>query len=109
MLVIVAVDERFQERLWESGHVHCGRQPTTGDFPESRLREVLLPEDLPARNGPPIGTEEPGEFGDSARRRSLPHGGDEDDDGTEINLPAEKPHRWRRDSLAAPVTITAEA
>lgn len=109
MLVIVALDERFGERLWKSGHVHRGRQSTTGDFPESRLREVLFPEGLPARDGPPIGAEEPGEFRDSARRGSLPHGGDEDDDGTEINLPAEKPHRRRRDSLAAPVTITAEA
>ena len=109
MVVIVAVDEGLQKRLRENGRVHRGQQPTTGDFPESRLREVLLPEDLPARDGPPIGAEEPGEFGDSARRGSLSHGGDEDDDGTEINLPAEKPHRRRRDSLAAPVTITAEA
>jgi hypothetical protein len=39
----------------------------------------------------------------------LSHGGDENDDDAEINLPAEKPYGRRRDSLAAPVAIAAEA
>ena len=109
MLVIVVVDERFGERLWESDHIHRSQQPTTGDFPERRLRDLLLPEDLPSRDGPPIGTKEPRELGNSTWRGLLSHGRDEDNDGTEINLSAEKPHRRRRDSLAAPVAITTEA
>src|SRR3990167_3161138 len=108
-MVVVAVNERFQQRSWQNGHVHPRHEPTAGDFPERRLWKLLAPEDLPARDGPPIGPEEPGEFRDAAWRRALPHGGDENDDGAQVNLPAQKSHRRRRDSLAAPLAFTAEA
>jgi hypothetical protein len=109
LMVIVAVDERFHERSWENSDLDRRQQPTAGDFPERRLRKLFSPEDLPSRDGPPIGAEEPGEFGDSAWRGPLSHGGDENNDGAEINLPAEKPHRRWRDSLTAPVAVATEA
>ena len=50
-----------------------------------------------------------GKLTDPAWRRALPHGADQDDDGAQVDLGAEKAHRRWCDSLSAAVAIAAEA
>jgi CheY-like chemotaxis protein len=82
-------------------------QAAAGDLPELRLRKVLLPRDLPASDGLPIGAEKSRKLADSAGRWALPHGHNQHDHGSEVDLPAEEPHRRRPRSLAATLPIAA--
>jgi hypothetical protein len=86
-----------------------GRTSTARDFPESRQRKVLSPEGPPTVDRAAVGAEELGEFPDSSRRGTLPHGGDQDDDGAKINFSAEKTDRPRSHPLAASVALETEA
>ena len=87
----------------------AGTKRLRGELPEPRPGKVLLPKDLPAGDGSPVGAEESGKLADSPRRRPLPHGRNQDHHGTEVNLPAEKPNRWRCHPLATTVPIATEA
>jgi hypothetical protein len=70
---------------------------------------VLLPEHLPSGDGRSVSADELREFTDTARRRTLSHGSDQDDDGSKVDLATQKAHRgWRRPASAA-VLIAAEA
>ena len=55
-----------------------------------------------------VGAEEFRKFPDPPRRGALPHGRDQDNHGSNVNLSAEEPHRRRRRPLAATVPRTAE-
>ena len=86
------------------------RPAPTGRLRPSRMasEQSLAPEDLPAGDGPAVGAEACGKLTDAAWRRSLPHGADQDDDGTQVDLWPEESHRRRCDSLL-PVAVAAEA
>ena len=84
------------------------REASTGALPEMGLGNVLAPELLPASNGPPVNTEERGKLTDSPRRRSVPHGADQNDEGADIDLSAEEAHGRCRGALSAAVAIATE-
>ena len=88
---------------------NTGTSATASDFPELRLRKVFLPKDLPPGEGLPVGTEEPRQLTYTAWGGALLHGGEQDDDGTEVNLAAQEPDRWRCHPLSATIAIAAEA
>ena len=71
----LAMKERFGERSREADDLDGRQEATIATFQNGGLRKVFAPENLPARDGPPVGAEEPREFADSARRGPLPHGG----------------------------------
>src|SRR5262249_41595997 len=77
-------------------------------LPERCLRKVLLPKQLPAGNGSPVGAEQLGQFADATRRRSLPHGAYQHDHRKEIDLAAEETHRRRCHAFTATVARAAE-
>ena len=70
---------------------------------------MFAPEELPASNGLWIGAEALRKLANPAWRRPLPQCADEDDDGAQVDLPAEEAYRRRRRSLPATVAIAAEA
>ena len=84
------------------------REASTGALPEMGLGKVIAPEDLPASDGSPVNSEEGGELTDSPRRRSMPHGADQNDEGADIDLSAEEAHGRCRGALSAAVAIAAE-
>ncbi len=106
---IVTNEKDIQERSWKGDACQSRHEATTRKLPEPRPGKVLLPKDLPAGDGSPVGAEESGKLADSPRRRPLPHGRNQDHHGTEVNLPAEKPNRWRCHPLATTVPIATEA
>ena len=102
--VLVRADKRFEKCPRKNVDLDDWYQTTARDFPESRQRKTFSPEGPPTIDCASVGIEEFGEFPDSSRRRTLPHGGDQDDDSAEINLSAEKTNRRARRPLAASVT-----
>ena len=106
---IFGAEECVQERQRQSDDVDHGYEASTRHLPERRPGDVLAPEGLPSCNGCAVDAEEPRKLADSARCRSLPHRGDQDDDDTKVDLPAEKTHRRRCYTLSASVAIAAEA
>jgi hypothetical protein len=80
----------FQKRPGKNIDLDGGHETTSRDLPECRQRKVFSPEGPPTVDGASIGLEEFGEFPDSSRRGTLPHGGGQDDDGAEINSATEK-------------------
>src|SRR5215831_8340634 len=105
---IVAPEERFQKGPWQKDEVGCCGQTTACALPERCLRKVLLPKQLPAGNGSPVGAEQLGQFADATRRRSLPHGAYQHDHRKEIDLAAEETHRRRCHAFTATVARAAE-
>ena len=105
----MAADERVQERERKGDDMGSRLQASACSLPEGSLGKVFAPEDLPARDGPPVGTEALGELTDSARCRPLPHGADEDDDGAQVHFSAKEANGGRSDSLPATVALTAKA
>jgi hypothetical protein len=86
----MVMNERLQERSRESGDVDYRHKTSAGDLPERCPRKVFAPKDLPPTDGPSVGVEEPGQLADPPWRGPLPHGGDQDDHGTQINLGAQE-------------------
>ena len=85
-----------------------GNQTSPGDFPKRGLRKEFVPKVPPPINGPPINIEEFRQLPDTSRLGALAHGGDQDDDGTEIDLATEKSHGGGCHPLPATITSTAE-
>ena len=88
------------------------RQPARaahGQFSRRASAKLFAPEGLPPSDGCCVDIEQPRKLADPPRRWSLPHRADQDDHGSEVNLPAEEPHRWRGRPLSTSVTIAAEA
>lgn len=106
---VFGTEERLQERPRKGPDLDRRHETTSPDFPERRLRKVLTPETLPSSDCPSVGADEPGQLANPAWCRPLPHGGDQDHEDAEVHLAAKETHRWRCDSLAATVTIAAEA
>src|SRR6516162_8619609 len=106
---IFGAEECLQERQRQSDDVDHWYEASTGDLPERGLRNVVAPECLPSRDGRCVSTKECRKLTHSPRRRSLPHGADQDHHGTQVDLSAEKTDRWRRHPLSATVAIAAEA
>ena len=52
---IAATKERLQERKRKSCDLDHGHHKGSRDFPESCLRKMLVPEDLPASDGASVG------------------------------------------------------
>ena len=105
---LVLAEKHVQERSRQADHCRPRRQATAFDLPELRLRKVLLPKDLPTSDGLAVGAEELRKFPDPPRRGPLPHGCDQDDHGSKVNLSTEEPRRWRRHPLAATVPLATE-
>jgi hypothetical protein len=103
------VDKRFEKCPRKNVDLDDWYETTARGFPEGRQRKTFSPEGPPTIDRASVGIEEFGEFPDSSRRRTLPHGGDQDDDSAEINLSAEKTDRPRSHPLAASVALAAEA
>jgi hypothetical protein len=106
---IFGAEECVQERQRQSDDVDHGYEASTRDLPERGLRNVVAPECLPSRDGRCVGTKECRKLTHAPRRRSVPHGADQDHQSTKVDLPAEKSYRRRREPLSAAVAITAEA
>src|ERR1700722_2486920 len=106
---IFGAEECVQERQRQKGDVDHWYEARTRDLPERGLWNVVAPECLPSRDGRSVSTKECRKLTHSPRRRSLPHGADQDHHGTQVDLSAEKAHRRRRHPPSAAVAITAEA
>src|SRR6516162_7771223 len=106
---ILGAEKCVQERQRQKGDVDHWYEASTRDLPERGLRNVVAPECLPSRDGRSVSTKECRKLTHSPRRRSLPHGADQDHHGTKVDLSAEKAHRRRRHPLSATVAIAAEA
>lgn len=105
----MAGEEGIHQRIRQGDDWDDEHQAGACDLPELRLGKMFAPEDLPASDGPTVGAEACGKLTDAAWGGSLPHGTDEDDDGTQVDFGPEEPHRRRCDPLAAAVAIAAEA
>ena len=101
--------ERFQQRQRQNDDLHNWHDATSCKFPKRRLRNGVAPEGLPSRDGRSVNTKQSRKLADSARRRTLSHGADQNHHGTKVDLSAEKTDRWRRHPLPAAVAIAAEA
>ncbi len=101
--------ERLQQRQRQNHGFSNWHEATACKFPERRLRNGVASEGLPSRDGRPVSTKKGRKLADSARRRTLPHGADQDHHRTKVDLSAEKTDRWRRHPLPAAVAIAAEA
>src|SRR4029077_1552826 len=106
---IFGAEECVQERQRQSDEVGHWYEASTRDLPERGLRNVVAPECLPSRDGRCVSTKECRKLTHSPRRRSLPHGADQDHHGPQVDLSAEKAHRRRRHPPSATVAVTAEA
>jgi len=105
----MAAEKGIHQRIWQAGDLDDGHQAGACDLPEWRLEKAFPPEDLPAGDGPAVGAEARGKLTDTAWGRSLPHGADQDDDDTQVDLgPKEADRRWCP-SLPATIAVTAEA
>src|SRR3954447_7710576 len=107
--VIRPAEEGVEEGPWKGREIDIGGQAGAGHLPEGGVGEEFAPEDLPARDGAPVGAEVSGQLADAAWCRPVAHGGDQDDHDGEVDLSAEEAYRRRRRPLAAPVSLAAEA
>src|SRR5208282_3108373 len=105
----MAEKEGIHQRIWQADDFDSRYEMGTSDLPERCLRKVFAPEDLPASDGPTVGTEASGKLADPVWFRSLPHGADEDNDDAQVDLWTEEADRRRCHSLPATVAIAAEA
>jgi hypothetical protein len=53
----MAGKEGIDKRVWQAGDLDDRHQQGACDLPERRLGKAFTPEDLPAGNGPTVGTE----------------------------------------------------
>src|SRR3954469_10755940 len=65
--VIRAAEEGVEEGPWKGREIDIGGQAGAGHLPEGGVGEGVAPEDLPARDGAPIGAEASGELAEPAR------------------------------------------
>src|SRR4051794_23449505 len=107
--VIGPAEEGVEEGPWKGREIDIGGQAGAGHLPEGGVGEEFAPEDLPARDGAPVGAEVSGQLADAAWCRPVAHGGDQDDHDGEVDLSSEEAYRRRRRPLAAPVVLAAEA
>src|SRR4051812_12834257 len=77
--VIRAAEEGVEEDQREGREIDVRGQPGASDLPEGGVGKGVAPEDLPARDGAPVGAEVSGELADPAWGRPVAHGGDQDD------------------------------
>src|ERR1700730_12199994 len=107
--VIGPAEEGVEEGPRKGREIAIGGQASAGELPEGGVGEGVAPEDLPARDGAPVGAEVSGQLAEPAWGRPVAHGGDQDDDDGEVDLSSEEAHRRRRRPLAAAVSLAAEA
>ena len=75
---ILGAMERFLQRQRRNDDFNNRHDATSCKFPERRLRNGVAPEGLPSRDGRPVNTKQGRKLADPARRRTLPHGADQD-------------------------------
>ena len=86
----MAAEEGVDQRVGKAENLAEGDEIGACDPPEGHFGEVFASESLPAGDGGEVGTEAFGEFTDPPWRGPLPHGADQDDDDTSVNLPAQE-------------------
>jgi hypothetical protein len=101
--------EAIHQRVRQADNLDNRRQTCPCDLPERRLRKAIAPEGLPSSDGRAVDPEKTRKLAHPARRRPLANGADQDDHGTQVDLPAKKAHRRRRQPLSAAITLAAEA
>jgi len=105
----MAAEEGIHEGVRKGDVLDDRHQAGLRAFPEWCLRKVFAPEDLPAGDGLSIDAEAFGKLTGLTWRRPLPQSADQDQEGAQVDLPAEEAHRgWCR-SLPAAVATAAEA
>jgi hypothetical protein len=109
LAIIVAVDEHFEEPTRKDVDLGGRHEATACDHPKRSQRKVFSPEVPPLIDSASVGSEEIGKFPNTSRRGALPHGGDQDDDGTQVHLSSKEADGRGRDSFSAAVALAAEA
>ena len=82
----MAGKEGIDQRMWQSEDLDKRHQAGASSLPEWCLGKIFAPEDLPAGDGLPVGTESLGELSNAAWCSSLPEGADQEDGDAEIDL-----------------------
>jgi hypothetical protein len=83
--------EAFEERCRQMLVIDRRHERGAGYLPERRCREALAPPPAPALDGAPVNADRLRESFHPGGRYAVSQGGNQHDDGGEIDLAAEKP------------------